>query len=121
MDKKKPTHVEVHKGHAINSPKNFELRVIQARDVLKMDPYTSMVVIPYAMNPHKTNIPIILKDTEFNFKNQPPYSSYNDDKSEFLRYVALLNLFSAEFKVSNSSLSFLFSSFKEFTSLSSVI
>lgn len=38
MERKNPTHVDVHKGHPINSPKNFELRTIQARVPSKMEP-----------------------------------------------------------------------------------
>jgi len=71
-DKKKPTHVDVHKGQFISSPKNLDLFDIQLRNPSNMDPYTIMVVIPYAIKVQKINSPIILKDTEINFKNQPP-------------------------------------------------
>ena len=72
VDKKNPTHVEVHKGQLINSPRNLDFFPIHVRNPSNMDPYTSMVVIPYAIKLQKTNNPIIIKDTEINFKNQPP-------------------------------------------------
>lgn len=62
-DKKKPTHVDVHIGQFINSPKNLDLLTNQALNPSKMEPYTIMVVIPYAIKDQKINKPIILKDT----------------------------------------------------------
>ena len=62
-ESKKPTHVDVHRGQLINSPKNFECFPIQLLSFSKMEPYTIMVVIPYAIKDQKINKPIILKDT----------------------------------------------------------
>jgi len=62
-DKKKPTHVDVHRGQLTNSPKNFECFLIQLRRPSNIDPYTIMVVIPYAIKLQNINKPIILKDT----------------------------------------------------------
>lgn len=71
-DKKKPTQVDVHNGQLINSPKNFDFFIIHDLTLSKIEPYTSMVVIPYAIKLQNINNPIILKDKKINFKNQPP-------------------------------------------------
>ena len=65
IDRKNPTHVAVQRGQLINSPKNLECFVIRVRSPSKIDPYTIMVVIPYAIKVQNINNPIIIKYTDY--------------------------------------------------------
>jgi hypothetical protein len=56
-DRKKPTHVDVHKTQLIRSPKNFDFDFIFSLVLSKIDPQTKIEVIPYDVKIH-TNIAI---------------------------------------------------------------
>jgi hypothetical protein len=53
-DIKNPTHVDVHKVQLIKSPKNLDLEIIHCLVDSNIEPQTSIDVIPYAANDHKT-------------------------------------------------------------------
>ncbi len=53
IDKKNPTHVEVHSVQLIKSPKNFEFFLINSLVDSKIDPHTNIEVIPYAIKIQK--------------------------------------------------------------------
>ena len=59
IEKKNPTHVDVHSGQLMSSPKNFECLPIKFLKPSNIEPYTRMVVIPYALTPHSISVSII--------------------------------------------------------------